>query len=144
MRDKTTMTWIDSAKNFETLESLREYVRKNTGRSGCQLFGIFEKNTRSHIGNIKYEPISTSLNGAVMGVLIGAAHYRGKGVFREVFVPTAKKVSVDYDLDRIFLGVNPANKAAVSAYEKSGFEPYDPNDIEKKTFGDVSMCCRTN
>ena len=36
------------------------------------------------IGNIKYEPVNSEIGYAVMGILIGEADLRGKGVAAEV------------------------------------------------------------
>ena len=86
-----------------------------------RFFGIFEKITNAHIGNIKYEPINLIDRYAVMGVLIGDKKWRGRGVFSEVFSATAQYLGGLYGLKKIYLGVNSEHKQAIKSYQKSGF-----------------------
>jgi [ribosomal protein S5]-alanine N-acetyltransferase len=131
--------YIDSISSSHTLETLRGYVRSKSSLENCLFFGIFLKNERTHIGNIKYENISAKLDGAVMGVLVFETKHRGIGVFAEVFEMSSKYISETYGVKRIFLGVREKNLAAIRAYEKYGFVKTTPTAMELDHFGDVSM-----
>ena len=139
LHNAATAKFIETAGQDQTLQSLRDYVRQRLINENCEFFGVFERVTGLHIGNIKFEPISTDLDGAVMGVLIGDPAYRGKGVFAEVFKLTSEFVAEKFDVTRILLGVDEGNHAAVQAYAKYGFTPVELNAAERHCFGNVSM-----
>lgn len=54
------------------------------------LFGIFDKENSTHIGNIKFDQIDFEKKVTVMGILIGNSLWRSKGVGEEVLKTTAK------------------------------------------------------
>jgi RimJ/RimL family protein N-acetyltransferase len=83
--------------------------------------GIFDKITNLHIGNIKYEPVNSKLRYAIMGILIGEAEWRGKGVASEVLLASAKWLWNNRNIQQIILGVSHSNLAAIRAYRKVGF-----------------------
>jgi Acetyltransferases, including N-acetylases of ribosomal proteins len=139
LRDSNVGRWIETAQELQTLQDLRVYVRNKYYSTNCEFFGIFERLTNRHIGNIKYEPISLTFNGAVMGVLLGNPEYRGKGVFGEIFEPSSQIIRTKYGIRRIYLGVDNKNKSALRAYEKCGFCPANLTSEEKNRFGAVSL-----
>ena len=78
--DADAKKYITFAEKTRCLSDLKQYVRDRIGREDILFLGIFEKNTRLHIGNIKYEPVNSESGYAIMGLLIGDPAYRGKGV----------------------------------------------------------------
>lgn len=100
---------------------LRQYVLERSGREDVIFLGIFEKDTGLHIGNIKYEPVNSEMGYAIMGILIGEEGWRGKGVAAEVISASAEWLRMHRNIREIILGVDRANLAAVSAYQKLGF-----------------------
>lgn len=103
------------------LVGLRQYVLERSGREDVIFLGIFEKITGLHIGNIKYEPVNSEKGYAVMGILIGEEDWRGKGVAVEVISASAEWLRIHRNITAIILGVDRANLAAISAYQKLGF-----------------------
>lgn len=130
LRDGEARTYIVTAAATTALAELREYVRKRKNRSDVLFLGIFDKDTSVHVGNIKYEPVDSELGYAIMGMLIGDAAYRGKGVAGEVLNVTGAWLKARRGITQIVLGVDRNNAAAVRAYEKVGFvvagTPYIP------------------
>lgn len=121
------LNWFEdlSTKNFisyekTSIEGLTSYIRQKNSDNQCLLLGIFFQG--SHIGNIKYEPIDFLKKEAVMGILIGEKVWRGKGVASEVISVTSEYLASSYSIESIQLGVDKENAAAISAYNKLGFE----------------------
>jgi ribosomal-protein-alanine N-acetyltransferase len=144
LMDSEAKKWITSADCTKQLTDLRSYVEQRVSRDDVWFLGIFDKDRNLHIGNIKYEPIVASLKAAVMGVLIGDPSYRGKGVFPEVFLPTAKCLGSRRGIDSIFLGVNLDNFAAVRAYSAVGFVPVKISAEYQTALGNVTMRYQLN
>jgi len=86
LSDQSTSKYITA---ILSLADLRQYVHERTGRDDVLFFGIFDKITGLHIGNIKYEPVNSELGYAIMGILIGESAWRGKGVVAEVILASA-------------------------------------------------------
>ncbi|EQA69763.1 GNAT family N-acetyltransferase [Leptospira noguchii] len=118
LNDQVTSQYITAKLN---LDELRQYVLKRNAQMDTLFLGIFEKETRLHIGNIKYEPVNSVLGYAIMGILIGEADYRGKGVATEVISASANWLCQFCNIKQIVLGLNRANIAAIRAYQKTGF-----------------------
>ena len=123
------MAWFDDfvvrqfiawRPTLDPLEELRDFVAGHDARADSLLLGIFEHEGR-HVANFKYGPIDLRLRTAVLGVLVGEAAWRGKGLFSEVFSATAGLLHRRFGIERVLLGVDSENAAALSAYERSGF-----------------------
>lgn len=126
-----------SKKNI-TIESLKTFVQEKLISTDCLFFAIYDFKENKHIGNIKFEPFNISKGYTVLGVLIGAAEWRGKGVFTEV----VEAIAVEFKknkIHKIYLGVNKENNAAVKAYEKAGFISDAENFLEIKPEKGFSM-----
>ena len=134
LSDPAAQKWIGAAGPAQRLADLEDYVLQRVGRADVLFLGIFDKINDVHIGNIKYEPVLPSQGSAVMGILIGDPSFRGKGVFKEVFGASAAWLKKERRVDRIYLGVEHANQAALKAYKNAGFVPdlalRDPNKPE--------------
>jgi len=139
LNDENTKRWITSAKDTKQLRELQQYVQERAKRDDVCFLGIFDKKRNLHIGNIKYEPIILSIKCAVMGVLIGDPDYRGRGVFSEVFLSTAKMLNFCYGIQTIYLGVDVANQSAVKAYRSIGFVQVEISNELRQLLGNVTM-----
>ena len=122
MSDEVALKYIVAASGTKTLRALEHYIFEKTQRKDCLFLGIFDNKTGEHIGNIKYEPICFDSKEAVVGVLIGNPMYRGKNVFHEVFLASQNWLLEHWSIEKIILGVDRKNIAAINAYKKSGFE----------------------
>ena len=121
MRDEVVKTYIEAAKEEQSIKSISDYIREKNKSTNCIFFGIFTKNLNIHIGNIKYEPINFNMKTAEMGVLIGNKEWRGKKVFDEVMKSTSDFLKEKYAIQKIILGVDNSNIPAINAYKKAGF-----------------------
>lgn len=83
---------------------------------------ICKMKTKTPIGSVYFRDIDTQNKSAEFGIFIGEESQRGDGLGTE-----ATKLFVKYGFDvlrlhRIFLRVLKENYAAITAYEKAGFE----------------------
>lgn len=137
--DSETRKFISAAANTKSLLDLRQYVNERVNRDDILFLGIFEKNSRLHIGNIKYEPVNTELGYAIMGIMIGDPFFRGKGVGTEVLKASAEWLKLHRNVKQIVLGVSKDNPGAIRSYEKAGFLiAYTPY-IQKPIHGAITM-----
>ena len=56
-----------------------------------------------------------------MGILIGEAEWRGKGVATEVLLASAEWLCNNRNIQQIILSVSRSHTAAIRAYKKVGF-----------------------
>ena len=108
-----------------TVSQLKEYIAEQNQKFDCLFLGIFAKDNKRHIGNIKLELINLKTKKATIGILVGNKNYWGQGVATEVI-----KLMVDYGfnklaLEEINLEASAENKAAIRVYEKVGFKISD-------------------
>lgn len=118
--DSSTQQFI--ANLAYSLEELQAYIAAKQANESCLFLGIFFQG--EHIGNIKYEPIEKQTAQATMGILIGDKNWRGKGVAGEVILASSLFLHKHYGINRVLLGVEQENSAAVHAYSKLGFSKY--------------------
>lgn len=134
--------YIVSSSSLNNIEALKDYVRRREGLNDVWFCGVFERNTMSHIANIKYEPIDYENSCAVMGILIGRPEWRGCGLAKEVVLSTAKWLRDCRGIDSIYLAVMESNRMAVDAYYKMGFT-FDDTGYISAEIGAIAMCLKT-
>lgn len=126
-----------SAKLTQT--DLQNYIAERLNREDVLFLGIFSKKDGLHIGNIKYEPVDSLYNYAIMGILIGDPCWRGKGVAGEVIFASASWLYEKHNIREIILGVSRANTSAIRAYQKIGFIEKPTKFIPIKTAEKITM-----
>lgn len=121
LQDKSTSQYINSAKFTEDLNDLMQTVKNWLSDSNILFLAITDKTSLQHIGNIKFDPVNTDDGYAILGILIGDANYRGKGVAGEVIHACGEWLKENKNISELILGVHENNIAAIRAYEKAGF-----------------------
>ena len=119
--DESLMPFIVYSREKTSLSELQDYVSEKLSSPAALMFGIFLRDAGHHIGNIKFEPLDFQSGHGVMGILLGDPDWRGRGVFSEIsgmIEPELKSLGID----RLYLGVEKENQAAVRAYQKWGYE----------------------
>ena len=132
LNDEAAQRFIVAAADCNELQKLKDYVDSKIKSADCLFLGIFEKDTMTHIGNVKYEPIDLEKKTAVMGILIGDPSWRGKAVAREVILSSANYLKQSHGIRDIVLGVETDNAPAIRAYEKMGFTEFSDEDFQPK------------
>lgn len=117
----STSIYLTNTQN--DINSLINYIEKYQNNSNAYLLGIFCKDSKHHIGNVKFEFLDDKKTIVEMGILIGEPSFHGKGVAGEVISAFAKYAIDKYDTELMVLGVSKYNKTAISAYQKLGFKP---------------------
>ena len=131
--------YIEYSSQNRTLDEVRNYVIKRTNDKQALFLGIFTRDQKEHIGNIKYEPIDFKNKTAIMGVLIGEENWRGKGVASEVIKSSSEWLGRRHGISQICLGVDSDNVAAIKAYEKIGFKSKKISHIIPARKGSITM-----
>lgn len=124
--NRTVRSFITAAQSVQTLETLKSYVREHLKSTHSFLLGIFTLDTNRHIGNIKFDYIDVTTGVALVGILIGDTTWRGKGVFKEVFMRASQYFSSELGIKDYWLGVHLSNTAALQAYKNTGFREAKP------------------
>lgn len=143
LKEENVLKHIVTAKHTSSIIDLKRYIKSRSEKSDSVFFGIFDRNTGMHIGNIKYEPIDINKRYAIVGILIGEIDYRSKGVTPEVLKASMEWIKADKGINQIILGVSKDNEAAIRSYKKSGFRvdetPYITynNDLNIKMIRDL-------
>jgi len=105
----------------QTIESVRQFIN-DVNRDPANLFyGIFTKDTESHIGNIKLGPINTHHRRADIGIVIGEKKYWGKGIATEAISAISDHAFNVLGLHKINAGFYSENTASGRAFLKAGF-----------------------
>jgi ribosomal-protein-alanine N-acetyltransferase len=141
LNNSSTNQYISSRLS---LKELKSYVAERCNRDDVLFLGIFNKVDGLHIGNIKYEPVNTQQSYAVMGILIGDAAWRGKGVACEVILASASWLHRNKSINHIILGVNKSNAAAIRAYQKIGFIEKSSNYLPDQETENTTMILDLN
>ncbi len=113
--------YISTAAQMQKRADLVQYIQERQKRQDILFLGIFIRETDIHIGNIKYEPINIPTQQATMGILLGDMQWRNKGVAREVIHASSLWLRDTCQIKQLNLGVASDNKAAIRAYERTGF-----------------------
>jgi ribosomal-protein-alanine N-acetyltransferase len=121
-------SYIESVREGFSIEELNDFVYLKNHAENAILIGIFCLNTGDHVGNVKFEPLDFAVGSAWMGILIGNSNYRGKGFSTEIINTSCFNLFQVLQITKIYLGVDPENIAAVTAYKKCGFEPLEAHE----------------
>ncbi len=120
MRNMKSNPFIQGINENFTSQDLSEYVLEKNDSKTALLLGIFVKSDKTHIGNIKLEPILPKKS-ATLGILIGEESWRGKGVGFEVISRVLEFCFKALELEYVELGVSKNKFKAIDLYKRLGF-----------------------
>ena len=60
--NQVALEYIPSTESQIDIGAFRQYIDAYSGRKDVVFLGIFDKDTKKHIGNIKYEPVNSELS----------------------------------------------------------------------------------
>ncbi len=121
MKDVDSNKFIHGVRTDMQIEELLEYVRNKNNDDESLLLGIFTKESKFHIGNIKLEPLKLKDSLAWLGLLIGEPTYRGRGFGLETLNSVLNFAYLKMDIKFYKLGVDVRNEPAIQLYKKVGF-----------------------
>lgn len=112
--------YLESKYIVHTLETVTKFVQ-SVDNDNNYLFGIFDKLTDKHIGNIKLGNIDFRYSSADIGFLIGDTDFWGKGVATNAIEICVNFAFKELNLHRVWGGVYANNIGSHKAFIKSGF-----------------------
>ncbi len=132
MNNKKVTQFLESRFSEQTLDSIKEYVKKTSDSKGSMLLAIVVKKDEKHIGNIRLTIDSNHKIGEI-GIMIGDKDCWGKAYGTE-----AIKLLIGYafntlNLHRLTAYIYAPNLGSINAFKKSGFE-------EEGTKREVRIC----
>lgn len=123
MNDSETIKYLESGGNY-SLQKLEEFLLEQEKKQ-ILFWAIRSKESGSHIGNIKIDPIDYKNLSGEYGILMGEKTEWGKGYAKEASQTIIKYCFEVLNLSQITLGVVEANINAVKLYEKLGFKEFE-------------------
>jgi len=104
-----------------TIAELTEFVTLSNDSHKELLLGIYLRESKCHIGNIKLGPISRYHNRADLGFIIGEQSAWGKGYATEAIIAVTKFALTELKLDKVSAGCYAGNYGSARSLEKAGF-----------------------
>lgn len=104
-----------------TLESCSTFVEETNADPKSHFFGIFEKSTNLHIGNIKVGFINSHYSSGQLSLFLGDKAYWGKGFATEAILAVTNWAFKELALARIEAGCCDENTASLRAFLKAGY-----------------------
>ncbi len=122
LNDPEVNQYLESRFVKQTRKTVDAYVRSFAGCDHKRLFGIFDRATGLHVGNISFSDINYRHGYGVIGIAVGRKAFWGKGIGTE-----AIKLLVAYGfkklkLKRIEAGIYANNPGSISIFKKVGFK----------------------
>lgn len=121
MNDPDINQYLESKYYIHTIESTKAFIQSVTNDNNYQ-FGIFDKKTGKHIGNIKLGGINRHDFTADIGFLIGEKSYWGKGIATEAIALVTNFAFNILNLHKVWGGVYSPNVGSIKAFLKNGFK----------------------
>jgi len=121
LNDPEVTRYLETGKFPSTPEIIRKYVEQFTNSSSDLLFGIIDRDTDLHIGNVTLNRINWIHRTADTGLLIGRKEFWGKGYAFEAWSLLIEYAFQRLGLRKIIAGAVADNKASIVALEKLGF-----------------------
>lgn len=120
--DQTIGTYTRHVRFPNSMERMRKYYQKAIKNDDLLVLAIIYAKDNCHVGNISLQNIDWINRCAEFAIIIGERQYAGRGIATE-----AGKLIINHgferlNLNRIWLGVHEANKAAIKVYKKIGFK----------------------
>ena len=120
MRDIDVIKYLESGGRDYSKEMLEKYL-ENIEINKILSWAIILKSNKSHIGNIKIDPIDKKKLIGEYGIMIGDKTAWGNGYAKEASKEVLKFCFQNLLLNKISLGVKIKNRGAIKLYQNLGF-----------------------
>jgi [ribosomal protein S5]-alanine N-acetyltransferase len=121
LNDPEVNSFLETRFVKQSLESCREYVSCVENDPLSHLFGIFDKKSLEHIGNIKLGFINEHHKSAQISLFIGEKNWWGKGYATESIRVITNWGFDELELERIEAGCYDSNVGSLRAFLKVGY-----------------------
>ncbi|WP_341237706.1 GNAT family protein [uncultured Limnobacter sp.] len=113
-KDESVTQFLDSSNL--TYTSVVEYIKTGAESRTHYLYGIFDKDTKRHIGNLKIGPIQWRHLISDLVCVIGARDFWGKGLAKEA-IRLGNRIAFDvYGMRKVSGGIASDNIGSIKAY----------------------------
>lgn len=114
--------YLESRFTTHTIDSLKDFVNSMNNSENNVLFAIVDKESDTHIGNIKLGNIHPIHKYADIGLLIGDKNYWGRGIATNAIKLVSEFAFDELNLRKVLAGVYENNIGSIKAFEKCGFK----------------------
>jgi len=121
LNDPEVNRYLEIRFSNHTLESCGAFVRETNADPNSHLWGMFDRSTGLHIGNIKIGFINSIYSSGQLSLFIGEKAYWGKGLATEAISAVTKWAFDELDLVRVEAGCCDENTASLRAFLKVGY-----------------------
>ena len=122
LNDPETTRGLMSGAYPSNLEDLRNYLKSVTTSKDAVMFAICDHENDEHIGNIKIDRFDWVARTCELGILVGSASHRGRGIGTEVCRTVLNYAFGQLNMRKVLLAVYANNPGAIRSYEKVGFQ----------------------
>ena len=122
VNNKQITKYMDIGKKRYTLKYLKNYITKSNKANNEELFGIFLRDKKKHIGNIKIEEIDHIHKRAYIGIMIGDTDEWGKGYAKEAINMITEYSFKRLKLNKLKAGIISLNTQSIKLFKKAGFK----------------------
>jgi [ribosomal protein S5]-alanine N-acetyltransferase len=121
LNDTQVNRYLEIRFTQHTLESCSSFIAETNADSTSYLFGIFDKLSNLHIGNIKIGFIKQRYSTGQLSLFIGEKSYWGKGLATEAILTITGWAFNELSLARLEAGCHDENLASLRAFLKAGY-----------------------
>jgi ribosomal-protein-alanine N-acetyltransferase len=121
LNDPEINRYLETRFTRQTLETCRDFVLRMNNDPGQHLFGMFERETNCHIGNIKLGFISPHHRKGQLSLFIGNKEFHGRGFATEAVGEITRWGFGVRKLLKIEAGCKDANMASLRVFLKCGY-----------------------
>ncbi|MBF0523094.1 MAG: GNAT family N-acetyltransferase [Candidatus Omnitrophica bacterium] len=121
MQDPTVTEFLAPIHQPHTIESLKEYWRLNQ-RSNTYFLAIIDRETDTHIGNVRLDIYDSEKRFAELGMLVGEKAFWGKSCMYDVYGMLIEYGFVQLKLKGITVGAESSHIASIITFKKLGFK----------------------
>lgn len=121
LNDSEINEFLECRWKNHTFEEVKDYVKNISDSSSDYMFGIFNKDTNEHIGNIKIGDINQIHRYANIGLVIGNKKSWGKGYGAEAITLITRYAKNELNLNKLIAGIYENNIGSYKAFLKAGY-----------------------
>lgn len=121
MNDPETVQYMESRYTGHSAAALSRYIAAANEDPDILLLGIFLRDDKRYVGNIKLGPVRPAHRRADIGLMVGDRTARGRGVATEAIALITDYGFEQLTLHKIGAGIYANNVGSIRAFEKAGF-----------------------
>jgi ribosomal-protein-alanine N-acetyltransferase len=122
LNDPEVNQYLETKYHTQTLETVRAFVTAKMKSSDEFLFAICDRQTKTHLGNIKIGPVNPHHKTADISLFIGDKSMWGKGAASEAIYLASNFAFSELKLNKLKAGCYARNLGSAKAFGKCGYQ----------------------